>query len=109
MKKYIDPCEKKPEPVLLEKEHRRKVFESLDGCAPREKTFLSYRFGYPADDERTKKETREHFGLSETRAEDLEQQACAHFKENYIDIQCKTEESLKPEERPYALSIIRWI
>ena len=121
LEKYIDPYEKKPEPILLEKEHRRKVFESLDGCAPREKTFLSYRFGYPADDERTKKETREHFGLSETRAEDLEQQACAHFKENYIDIQCKTEESLKPEERPYAPScvaprtdadrgmIIRWI
>ena len=121
LEKYIDPYEKKPEPILLEKEHRREVFDSLDGCAPREKVFLAYRFGYPADDERTKKETREHFGLSETRAEDLEQQACTHFKKNYIEIQRKTEETLKPEESPYVPScvaprtdvdrgmIIRWI
>ena len=121
LEKYINAYEKKPEPNLLEKEHRREVFDSLDGCAPREKAFLSYRFGYPSDDERTKKETRDHFGLSETRAEDLEQQSCTHFKENYIEIQRKTEESLKPEERPYVPScvaprtaadrgmIIRWI
>ena len=121
LEKYIDPFQKKPEPILLEKEHRREVFDSLDGCALREKVFLAYRFGYPADDERTKKETREHFGLSETRAEDLEQQACAHFKENYTEIQRKTEESLKQEENPYVPScvaprtaadrgmIIRWI
>lgn len=121
LEKYIDPYEKKPEPILLEKEHQREVFDSLDGCAPREKTYLTYRFGYPSDDERTKKETREHFGLSETRAEDLEQQACTHFKENYIEIQRKTEEPLKPEEPQHVPScvaprtgsdrgmIIRWI
>ncbi len=121
LEKYIDPHQKKPEPILLEKEHRREVFDSLDGCAPREKTFLTYRFGYPMDDPRTKKDTRDHFGLSETRAEDLEQQSCTHFKENYIEIQRKTEEALKPEERPYVPScvaprtaadrgmIIRWI
>ena len=115
------PYQKKPEPILLEKEYRREVFDSLDGCAPREKTFLAYRFGYPADDERTKKETREHFGLSETRAEDLEQQSCTHFKENYIELQRKTEESLKQEEPQHVPScvaprtgadrgmIIRWI
>ena len=121
LEKYIDPHQKKPEPILLEKEHRREVFDSLDGCAPREKTFLTYRFGYPSDEEQTKKETREHFGLSETRAEDLEQQACTHFKENYIEIQRKTEEPLKPEEPQHVPScvaprtdadrgmIIRWI
>ena len=100
LEKYIDPYQKKPEPILLEKEYRREVFDSLDGCAPREKTYLAYRFGYPSDDERTKKDTRDHFGLSETRAEDLEQQSCEQFKENYIEIQRKTEESLKLEERP---------
>ena len=121
LEKYIDPYEKKPESILLEKEHRREVFDSLYGCAPREKTFLAYRFGYPADDERTKKETREHFGLSETRAEDLEQESCTHFKKNYIEIQRKTEESLRNEEAVYKPScnapradsdrgiIIRWI
>ncbi len=121
LEKYIDPYEKKPEPILLEEARRREVFDSLDGCESREKTFLAYRFGYPMDDERTKKETREHFGLSETRAEDLEQQACTHFKENYIEIQRKTEEALKPEENPHVPScvaprtdsdhgmIIRWI
>ena len=121
LEKYIDPYEKKPEPILLEKEHRREVFDSLDGCAPREKTFLAYRFGYPDDEERTKKETREHFGLSETRAEDLEQQSCTHFKEKYIEIQRKIEELLQQEEPAYKPScnapltdadrgmIIRWI
>ena len=121
LEKYIDPYEKKPEPILLEKEHRREVFDSLDGCAPREKSFLAYRFGYPMDDERTKKETREYFGLSETRAEASEQQSCTHFKENYLEIQRKTEEALKPEEPQYVPScvaprtdadrvmIIRWI
>ena len=121
LEKYIDPRQKKPEPILLEKEHRWEVFDSLDGCTPREKTYLAYRFGYPSDEEQTKKDTREHFGLSETRAEDLEQQSCTHFKENYIEIQRKTEESLKPEEPQYIPScvaprtdadrgmIIRWI
>ena len=121
LEKYIDPHQKKPEPILLEKEHRREVFVSLDACTPREKTYLTYRFGYPSDDEQTKKDTREHFGLSETRAEDLEQQACAHFKENYIELQGKTEKSLWQEEPVHKPScnaprtdsdrglIIRWI
>ena len=121
LEKYIDPRQKKPEPILLEKEHRREVFDSLDGCTPREKTYLAYRFGYPYDDEQTKKDTREHFGLSETRAEKLEQQACGHFKENYIELQCKTGKSMRQEEPVYKPScnaprtdsdcgiIIRWI
>ncbi len=118
---YVDPRQKKPEPILLEKEHRREVFDSLDACTPREKTYLEYRFGYPSDDEQTKRDTREHFGLSETRAENLEQQACAHFKENYIELQRKAEQSLQQEEPVYNPScnaprtdsdsgmIIRWI
>lgn len=121
LEKYIDPHQKKPEPILLEKEHRREVFDSLDGCTPREKTYLAFRFGYPADEERTKADTRDHFGLSETRAEKLEQEACKHFKENYNEIQRKTEKSLRQEEPVYSLScnaprtdsdrgiIIRWI
>ena len=121
LEKYIDPHQKKPEPILLEKEHRHEVYDSLDGCTPREKTYLTYRFGYPSDDEQTKKDTREHFGLSETRAEDLEQQACAHFKENYCELQRKIEKSLCHEEAVYKPScnaprteadrgmIIRWI
>lgn len=121
LEKYVDPRQKKPEPILLEKEHRREVFDSLDGCTPREKTYLAYRFGYPSDDERTKADARDHFGLSETRAEDLEQQACSHFKENYIELQQITEKSLRKDETVYKLScvaprtdsdrgmIIRWI
>ncbi len=121
LEKYVDPRQKKPEPILLEKEHRREVFDSLDACTPREKAYLAYRFGYPSDDEQTKKDTREHFGLSETRAEDLEQQACAHFKENYIGLQQITEKSLRKDETVYKPScnapridsdrgmIIRWI
>ena len=72
---YIDPYQKKPEPILLEKEFRREVFDALDGCAPREKMDLAYRYGYPNGEEQTKTDTREHFGLSETRAEKLERQA----------------------------------
>ena len=121
LEKYINPRQKKPETILLEKEHRREVFDSLDGCTPREKTYLAYRFGYPADDEQTKKDTREHFGLSETRAEDLEQQACAHFKENYNGLQREAEKTLRNEEAVHEPScnaprtdsdrrlIIRWI
>ena len=121
LEKHIDPYQKKPEPILLEKEHRREVFDSLDGCTPREKTYLVYRFGYPSDDERTKADTRDHFGLSETRAEKLEQQAWGHFKENYIKLQRKNDISLRQEEPVYKPSsntpqkdsdrgmIIRWI
>ena len=121
LEKYADPRQKKPEPILLEKELRREVFDSLNGCTPREKTYLTYRFGYPSDDEQTKKDTREHFGLSETRAEDLEQQACKHFKENYIGLQRKSEKSLRLEEAVHKPScnaprtdydhsrIVRWI
>ena len=117
LEKYINPRQKKPETILLEKEHRREVFDSLDGCTPREKTYLAYRFGYPSDEERTKADTRDHFSLSETRAEKLEQQACKHFKENYNEIQRKTVDSLRCTENVSALSgnrsgcgmIIRWI
>ena len=116
LEKYIDPHQKKPEPILLEKEHRREVFDSLDGCTPREKTYLAYRFGYPSDDDRTKADARDHFGLSETRAEKLEQQACAHFKENYSEIQRKTAGSLRcansAAAHPGDFSggmVIRWI
>ena len=117
LEKYVDPYQKKPEPILLEKEHRREVFDSLDGCTPREKTYLAYRFGYPSDDERTKTDSQDHFGLSETRAEKLEQQACAHFKENYSEIQRKTAESLRcansaaahPGDCSGSGMIIQWI
>ena len=121
LEKYADPRQKKPEPILLEKELRREVFDSLNACTPREKTYLTYHFGYPSDEEQTRTETREHFGLSETRAEDLEQQACAHFKENYCELQRKTEKTLWQEEPVYNPScnaprtdsdsgmIIRWI
>ena len=116
LEKYIDPHQKKPEPILLEKAHRREVFDSLDGCTPREKTYLAYRFGYPLDDERTKADTREHFGLSETRAEKLEQQACAHFKQNYNELQRKTAKSLRCAKSAVAHPVdhsggmvIRWI
>ncbi len=92
-------------------------FDSLTGCAPREKTYLSYRYGYLNDEERTKAETREHFGLSETRAEKLERQACGQFKENYLEIQRKTEKCLRRSERksaaPHTNSdrrmIIQWV
>ena len=114
---YIDPYQKKPEPILLEKELRQDVFDSLNSCTPREKTYLSYRYGYPNGEEQTKADTREHFGLSEARAEKLERQACGHFKENYFEIQRKTEECLRRSEResaaPHTSSdrglIIRWV
>ena len=117
LEKYTDPYQKAPEPILLEKERRREVFDSLDGCTPREKTYLAYRFGYPDGEEQTKTDTRDHFGLSETRAEKLERQACEHFKENYNEIQRKTVDSLRCTENVSALSgnrsgcgmIIRWI
>ena len=121
LEKYIDPHQKKPEPILLEKEHRQEVFDSLDGCTPREKSYLKYRFGYPDGEEQTKTDTRDHFGLSEARAEKLEQLACAHFKENYIELQRITEKSLRNEDLVHKPScnaprtesdrgmIIRWI
>ena len=114
---YIDPYQKKPEPILLEKELRQDVFDSLSGCTPREKAYLSYRYGYPNGEEQTKADTREHFGLSETRAEKLERQASEHFMENYKGLQRKTEECLRRSDHkaaaPRASSdrgmIIRWV
>ena len=44
LEKYIDPYEKKPEPILLEKEHRREVSDSLEGCTLREKE-MKWRIG----------------------------------------------------------------
>ena len=114
---YIDPYQKKPEPILLEKELRQVVFDSLNGCTPREKTYLSYRYGYPKGEEQTKAETREHFGLSEARAEKLERQACEHFKGNFLELQRNAEELSRRSERKSAAPhtsadrgmIIRWV
>ena len=106
IEKYADPYQKKPEPILLEKELRQEIFASFDGCTPREKTYLAYRFGYPDDEEKTKKDTREHFSLSETRADRLEHQACAHFKVNYLAFQQNPEKSPQPGECDRVLSCV---
>lgn len=76
----VDEYRRRPEPILLEKETREEIYRALGALPPREETYLCYRFGYPHEDERSLRETAEHFSLRESRAKKIESEALAAFR-----------------------------
>ena len=75
-----DEYKKRPEPMALARETSEEVCRSVNSLEPREKKYLCYRFGYPLDDEVPQKQTAEHFHITRTRANELEQEALRNFR-----------------------------
>lgn len=69
-----------PEALVLRAETKAEVSRSVSSLPPRERTYLCYRFGYPEDDERSVKDTAEHFMLRASRAEKIERAALAALR-----------------------------
>ena len=75
-----DEYKKRPEPMALARETSEEICRSVNSLEPREKKYLCYRFGYPFDDEVPQKKAAEHFLITRTRANELEQEALRHFR-----------------------------
>ena len=75
-----DEYKKRPEPMALARETSEEICRSVNSLEPREKKYLCYRFGYPFDDEVRQKKAAEHFLITRTRANELEQEALRHFR-----------------------------
>ena len=75
-----DEYKKRPEPMALARETSEEICRSVNSLEPREKKYLCYRFGYPFDDEVPQRKAAEHFLITRTRADELEQEALQHFR-----------------------------
>ena len=75
-----DEYKKRPEPMALARETSEEICRSVNSLEPRERKYLCYRFGYPFDDEVRQKKAAEHFLITRTRANELEQEALRHFR-----------------------------
>ncbi len=82
----VKVCRKKgklirpPEALLIREETREEIAYTVSSLSPRERVYLCYRFGYPDDDERSVKDTAEHFMLRASRAEKIERAALAALR-----------------------------
>ena len=77
---YPDEYKKRPEPKVIARETSEEICRSVNSLEPREKKYLCYRFGYPFDDEVPQRKAAEHFLITRTRANELEQEALRHFR-----------------------------
>lgn len=69
-----------PEALLIRKETKAEIARSVASLQPRERVYLCYRFGYPDDEERSVKDTAEHFSIRAIRAEKIEAAALASLR-----------------------------
>ena len=66
--------------MALARETSEEICRSVNSLEPREKKYLCYRVGYPFDDEVPQRKAAEHFLITRTRANELEQEALQHFR-----------------------------
>ena len=69
-----------PEALLIREETKEEIACTVAALPPRERVYLCYRFGYPDDEERSVKETAEHFSIRAIRAEKIEAAALATLR-----------------------------
>lgn len=69
-----------PEALLIREETKVELARSVSSLSPRERVYLCYRFGYPEDEERSLKQTAEHFSIRVIRAEKIETASLAALR-----------------------------
>ena len=71
-----------PEALLIREETKDEIACTVSSLPPRARVYLCYRFGYPDDEERSVKETAEHFSIRAIRAEKIEAAALSALRES---------------------------
>ena len=71
---------KTPEQICIEVESLEEIYHALAVIAPREKTYLYYRYGLECYDEHDRSKAAKHFHLSISRAKKLECLALDNFR-----------------------------
>ena len=71
---------KTPEQICIEVETPEKIYHALAVIAPRERTYLYYRYGLGCYDEHDRSKAAKHFHLSISRAKKLECLALDNFR-----------------------------
>ena len=75
-----DPFRYTPEQIYLRKEMLRTLRNGLANCPPRNRTYLLYRYGFKDGEERSLKETAEHFHLNQSRAKKTEKDGLEYLR-----------------------------
>ena len=71
-----------PENILIHKETMTELYDALNAVSKRDRAYLWYRYGFPDSSEnRTRKDTADHFHLSERRAKHTEENALKNLRQ----------------------------
>ena len=72
-----------PENILIHKETMAELYNALNAVSRRDRAYIWYRYGFPDSSEnRTRKDTADHFHLSERRAKLTEESALKNLRQN---------------------------
>ena len=80
-----DGYSKAPEQIYIRKEAILEVRDALQKVRPRDREYLHYRYGFIDDLPHDRKETAEHFHLSDSRAKNTESRALNHVRKVFLE------------------------
>ena len=81
----LDECSKTPEQLYIRKEAILEVRDALQKVRPRDRAYLHYRYGFIDDIPHDRKETAEHFHLSDSRTKNTESRALNHVRKVFLE------------------------
>lgn len=81
----LDECSKTPEQLYIRKEAILEVRDALQRVRPRDRAYLHYRYGFIDDIPHDRKETAEHFHLSDSRAKNTESRALSRVRKVFLE------------------------
>ncbi len=80
-----DGYSKAPEQIYIRKEAILEVRDALQKVRPRDRAYLHYRYGFIDDIPHDRKETAEHFHLSDSRAKNTESRALSRVRKVFLE------------------------
>ncbi len=80
-----DGYSKAPEQIYIRKEAILEVRDALQKVRPRDREYLHYRYGFIDDIPHDRKETAEHFHLSDSRAKNTESRALNRVRKIFLE------------------------
>ena len=80
-----DGYSKAPEQIYIRKEAILEIRDTLQKVRPRDREYLHYRYGFIGDIPHDRKETAEHFRLSDSRARNTESRALNRVRKIFLE------------------------
>ena len=80
-----DGYSKAPEQIYIRKEAILEIRDALQKVRPRDREYLHYRYGFIGDIPHDRKETAEHFRLSDSRARNTESRALNRVRKIFLE------------------------